>query len=134
MVYLGFTRNQDSMANRTDYVELGLACAEVCKALDRGMNGRQMNDLSQSVFEAIEQLTTWVQPAMHILGYSFTEFAITGLWPRSRGASSRGVNEMRYLELSTRRTIKGRSRPGGWTSIGSSISSTCVPPPLRNHG
>ena len=46
------------MANRTDYVELGLACAEVCKALDRGMNGRQMNDLSQSVFEAIEQLTT----------------------------------------------------------------------------
>ena len=46
------------MANRTDYVELGLACAEVCKALDRGMNGRQMNELSQSVFEAIEQLTT----------------------------------------------------------------------------
>ena len=46
------------MANRTDYVELGLACAEVCKALDRGMNGRQMNELSQSVFEAIGQLTT----------------------------------------------------------------------------
>ena len=46
------------MANRTDYVELGLACAEVCKALDRGMNGRRMDDLSQSVFEAIEQLTT----------------------------------------------------------------------------
>ena len=46
------------MANRTDYVELGLACAEVCKALDRGMNGRQMNDLNQSLFEAIEQLTT----------------------------------------------------------------------------
>ena len=35
-----FTYNQDSMANRTNYVELGLACAEVCKALDRGMNGR----------------------------------------------------------------------------------------------
>ena len=58
MVYSGFTSNQDSMANRTDYVELGLACAEVCKALDRGMNGRQMNDLNQSSFEAIEQLTT----------------------------------------------------------------------------
>ena len=53
-----FIRNQDSMANRTDYVDLGLACAEVCKALDRGMNGRRMDDLSQSVFEAIEQLTT----------------------------------------------------------------------------
>ena len=46
------------MANRTDYVELGLACAEVCKTLERGMNGRRMDELSQSVFEAIEQLTT----------------------------------------------------------------------------
>ena len=46
------------MANRSDYVELGLACAEVCKALDRGMNGRRMDELSQPVFEAIEQLTT----------------------------------------------------------------------------
>ena len=46
------------MANRTDYVELGLACAEVCKALDRGVNGRRMDELSQPVFEAIEQLTT----------------------------------------------------------------------------
>jgi len=46
------------MANKTDYVELGLACADVCKALDRGMNGRQVDELSQSVFEAIRQLTT----------------------------------------------------------------------------
>ena len=45
------------MTNRSDYVDLGLACAEVCKALDRGMNGRRMDELSQSVFEAIEQLT-----------------------------------------------------------------------------
>ena len=52
------TCNQDSMANRSDYVELGLACAEVCKALDRGMNGRRVDELSQSVFEAVEQLTT----------------------------------------------------------------------------
>ena len=46
------------MTNRTDYVELGLACADVCKALERGMNGRRMDELSQSVFEAIGQLTT----------------------------------------------------------------------------
>jgi len=46
------------MANKTDYVELGLACTDVCKALDRGMNGRQVDELSQSVFEAIRQLTT----------------------------------------------------------------------------
>ena len=45
------------MANKADYVELGLACADVCKALDRGMNGRRLNELNQSVREAIGQLT-----------------------------------------------------------------------------
>ena len=53
----GFTRSQDAMVNKLDYVELGLACAEVCKALDRGMNGRRLDELSRSVREAIEQLT-----------------------------------------------------------------------------
>ena len=52
-----FTHNQDSMLNKLDCVELGLACAGVCGALDRGMSGRQMGELSQSVHEAIEQLT-----------------------------------------------------------------------------
>ena len=46
------------MVNDTDYMELGLACADVCKALDRGMRGRRVDELSQSVFEAIGQLTT----------------------------------------------------------------------------
>ena len=46
------------MANKSDYVDLGLSCANVCKALDRGMNGRKLDDLSQSVREAIAQLTT----------------------------------------------------------------------------
>jgi hypothetical protein len=46
------------MANRADYVELGLACADVCRALDRGMTGKKLDDLSQSVFDAIAQLTT----------------------------------------------------------------------------
>ena len=45
------------MVNEDDYVDLGLACAEVCKALDRGMNGKKRDDLSQSIREAIEQLT-----------------------------------------------------------------------------
>ena len=44
------------MANKTDYVELGLACANVCGALDRGLNGKKLDDLSQSVREAIAQL------------------------------------------------------------------------------
>ena len=53
----GFTNIQESMANETEYVELGLACANVCRALERGMNGKKLDDLSQSVCEAIAQLT-----------------------------------------------------------------------------
>ena len=45
------------MINQVDYVELGLACADVCTALDRGLNGKRLNDLSNSVREAIMQLT-----------------------------------------------------------------------------
>ena len=48
------------MANETDYAELGLARADVCRALERGMNGKQLDDLNQSAREAINQLTTWV--------------------------------------------------------------------------
>jgi len=46
------------MTNRADYVELGLACANVCAALDRGLNGKRLCDLNNSVCEAIKQLTT----------------------------------------------------------------------------
>jgi len=53
-----FTRSQESITNTVDYVELGLFCADVCKALDRGMDGKKMDDLSQSVCDAISQLTT----------------------------------------------------------------------------
>jgi len=56
-MYPGFTYNQDSMINKPDYVELGLACAGVCRTLDRGVTGRGADELSQSVFEAIGQLT-----------------------------------------------------------------------------
>ena len=54
----GFTYIQDSMTNKTDYVELGLACADVCKALERGLNGKRSDDLNESVRGAIAQLTT----------------------------------------------------------------------------
>jgi hypothetical protein len=46
------------MTNETDYVDLGLACADVCRALDRGMGGRRLDDLGRTVCEAISQLTT----------------------------------------------------------------------------
>jgi len=46
------------MTNKLDCVELGLACADVCSALDRGMGGKRPDELNRSVCEAIEQLTT----------------------------------------------------------------------------
>ena len=53
-----FTRiPQDTMANELDYVELGLSCAEICKALDREMSGRRLDELSQPVCDAINRLT-----------------------------------------------------------------------------
>jgi hypothetical protein len=65
--------------NVTDYVDLGLACAEVCKALSRGMDGKKLDDLSQSVREAINQLTTWVKPVAHSLDSSPTMLLIPEL-------------------------------------------------------
>ena len=60
------THSQDTMANEQDYVDLGLSCADICKALERGMGGRSLNDLSKPVCDAINQLMAWVQLAMHI--------------------------------------------------------------------
>ena len=45
------------MISKADYVELGLTCAGVCEALNRGVGRRQADQLSQSVLEAIEKLT-----------------------------------------------------------------------------
>ena len=49
-------RAQDTMANEADYVELGLACADVCTALKRGLDEKGENGLNDSVREAIKQL------------------------------------------------------------------------------
>jgi len=46
------------MINELDYIELGLFCANICDALNRGMNGKELDDLSQSVRGAVNQLTT----------------------------------------------------------------------------
>jgi len=45
------------MINEVDYVDLGLACADACKALDGVVNKRRVDQLSQSVLGAITQLT-----------------------------------------------------------------------------
>ena len=54
------------MVNKQDYVDLGLSCVDICKALKRGVDGRELNELSKSVREAIDQLETWVERAIHI--------------------------------------------------------------------
>jgi len=45
------------MMNDEDYVDLGLTCAHVCTALDRGLNGKRLSELNTSVREAVKQLT-----------------------------------------------------------------------------
>jgi hypothetical protein len=45
------------MTNEEDCVELGLACADVCTALSRGLNGKLLEAPNDSVCEAIKQLT-----------------------------------------------------------------------------
>jgi hypothetical protein len=54
------------MADNPDYVELGLSCADACRALDRGIKGGKPNEPTQSVYDAINQLTLWVKPATRI--------------------------------------------------------------------
>ena len=46
------------MANELEFVELGLFCADICTALNRGVNGRRLDTFSQSVRNAINQLMT----------------------------------------------------------------------------
>jgi len=45
------------MISKADYVEIGLTCAGVCEALNRGTDKKRMDQLTQSVLEAIEKLT-----------------------------------------------------------------------------
>ena len=46
------------MLSKQEYVGLGLFCTDICKALERGMNGKTLDDLNQSTRDAIDQLTT----------------------------------------------------------------------------
>ena len=100
------------MADNSDYVELGLSCAEVCRALARGMGKGKLDDLSMSVREAIAQLTTWVKSIMYVFKGSLM-ILIAALWPRSRRRSSRVVDGMQSPDLSMRGTTRERSLLGG---------------------
>ena len=83
------------MANKQEYVDLGLSCAKTCKALERGMDGRKLNELSKSTREAISELETWVDPTIH----AFCSFA-------HRDVDRRAVAEI-HKEVEK---LSGRSR------------------------
>ena len=44
------------MTIEADYVTLGLTCAEICTALEQGLDGKEWAELSLSVRKAIEKL------------------------------------------------------------------------------
>jgi len=67
------------MVNKADYVKLGLTCADVCESLKQGLDGRQTDQLSQSVLEAIGRLKAYVRPAMHTPCNSLTKLSFVGL-------------------------------------------------------
>ena len=46
------------MINENDYVDLGFVCNTVCTVLDRGLRRKQLRELSGSVLDAIDRLTT----------------------------------------------------------------------------
>ena len=50
------THIQDTMVDEQDYVELGLSCIDICEALGRGMCEKKLDDLSESVCDAINRL------------------------------------------------------------------------------
>jgi len=56
-IYSKFTPSQDSMINKPDYVEIGLSCADACRTLDQGTDGKKQDELSPSVYDAMNQLT-----------------------------------------------------------------------------
>jgi hypothetical protein len=49
------------MIEEAGYVDLGLACADVCRVLDRGLKERRADELNQPILEAIGSLNTWVE-------------------------------------------------------------------------
>ena len=46
------------MLSEQDYIDLGVSCAKICKALERGMGEKKLDNLRGSVCDAINSLTT----------------------------------------------------------------------------
>jgi len=46
------------MPDDQDWVELGLSCADICQALDQGVAGKKLDELSRPVYDTINLLTS----------------------------------------------------------------------------
>ena len=46
------------MIDEAGFVELGLACAEICQSVDRGMKGGGVYQPGVPILEAVEKLET----------------------------------------------------------------------------
>ena len=60
------------MVDRSNCVQLGLACADVCQDLAQMIDGGRADQPDQSSLRAIEQFTTWVGFSNCSLGGSLT--------------------------------------------------------------
>ena len=74
------------MSNEQAYVELGLNCADICEALDQGLD-----DLNQSAREAVNRLTTWVELAVCSADSLPMTYLITEPLRRSKGRLQNGA-------------------------------------------
>ena len=95
------------MSNKADYVELGLSCADICRALERGMDGKKLSDLNKSVCDAVNHLTTWVIPAIQphrVL--PLTMLPIAGLLRRYKRRSPNEAVGIESLSFFTRRMTR----------------------------
>ena len=106
------------MAGEQDYVDLGLSCVGIYKALERGMDGRELNELSEPVREAIDELNAWVERAMHISVHPFTMILIAGLSQISRRRSRNEAGATGSVDSCTGGTTKRQFQGGSQSSIG----------------
>ena len=95
----GVTGSHTARASEVDYVELGLSCADICRTLERGMDGKRLSDPSQSVCDAISQLTTWVGPADTFRVLPLSMLPIAGLSWKYKGRSSSKAVGIESLNL-----------------------------------
>ena len=93
------------MADEIGCVELGLAWAHVCIALDRVTKAKKPDDLHRSVREAIKLLMAWVRPVIQLDG-SLMVTLVAEPRRRSDSGSSGGANGINWLGFSMREAIR----------------------------